>query len=270
MTPRLRRAGRAYRAYVRTSMAVSVQYRAGIFSAAAVMVVWVLLLTRVWTAVYHGRLTVAGFDLHTTVVYLTLANLQAAVINSPLSYVMAFRIRSGEVLFDVSRPIGYPGQMLALQAGQSLVQAAVVLLAAPLAGLAGGLSAPAGMAAGLTYPIALLLGWVLNALLALLVGLSAFWTVDNQGFATLFRFIAAFLAGASVPLAFFPGPLRLAADLLPFRFIVYQPAAVYVGQIRGPAIAGNLALAVAWIGVLAALVAVVWRRAYRRMVAHGG
>lgn len=261
---------RAYRAYVRSSVAISLQYRASVLASAGVTLLWILLLTKVWSSAYQGRAVVAGFTLDTTVVYLTLANLQATVIDSPLSYIIANRVRSGEVIFDVGRPLGYPGQMLALQAGQSIVQIGVMLLVAPLAGLIGGLAAPAGPTAGLLYLVALLLGWALSALLALLVGLSAFWTVDNAGLATLFRFVAAFLAGASVPLAFLPGPLRMVAEALPFRFIVYEPAAVYVGQITGRAALTGCALALVWIALLAGLVALVWRRAYRRVVVHGG
>jgi ABC-2 type transport system permease protein len=249
---------------------MGLRYRTAVFASAAATLLWILLLTRVWTAAYRDRPTVAGFTLEATVVYLTLANLQAIVLNSPLSYLMASRVRTGEVLFDVSRPLGYPGQMLALQAGQSVVQIGVMVVVLPLAGLLGGLSAPAGVAAGLLYPVALLLGLVLNALLTLLVGLSAFWTVDNQGLATLFRFVAAFLAGAAVPLTFFPGPLRALAEALPFRFIAYEPAAIYVGQVHGRAALGGILLALLWLVLLAALTAVIWRRAFRKIVVHGG
>jgi ABC-2 type transport system permease protein len=267
---RIRRAVRAYRAYARTAIVVSLQYRIMVFASAAASLLWILLLTRVWAAAYRDRPTVAGLTLESTVVYLTLANLQALVINSPLAHVMAGRVRTGEVVFDVSRPIGYPGQMLALQAGQSLTQIAVMVVVLPVAGLLGGLSAPAGLSAALFYPVALLLGWLLNALLALLIGLSAFWTVDNLGLATLFRFVAAFLAGASVPLTFFPGPLRALAEALPFRFIVYEPAAIYIGQLHGRAVLEGFGLALVWVVVLAGLIAVVWRRAYRKIVVHGG
>jgi ABC-2 type transport system permease protein len=174
------------------------------------------------------------------------------------------------VVCDVGRPLGYPGQMLAFRAGQSVIQAGVMVLVAPLAGLIGGLSGPAGLTAGLLYPVALLLGWTLNALLTLLIGLTAFWTVDNMGIAVLYRFVAAFLAGASVPLVFLPGPLRMFAEALPFRFVVYEPAAIYIGQIRGADVAGGFALALLWIVILAGVVALVWRRAFRQVVVHGG
>ncbi|GAA2689694.1 ABC transporter permease [Actinoplanes palleronii] len=266
----MRRALRGYRAYVRAAVAIRLQYRITIFASAAVTLLWILLVTRVWSAAYQGRDTVAGLSRESTVVYLTLASLQAIVINSPLMWIMAARVRSGEVVFDISRPLGYPGQMLALQAGTSVTQIAVTLLVVPLAGLIGGLSGPAGLAAGLLYPVALLLGWMLNGLLSLLIGLTAFWTVENTGIAVLYRFVAAFLAGASVPLVFFPAPLRAVADALPFRYIVYQPAAIYIGQVNGPAARDGFVVAAGWIVLLSGLTALVWRQAYRRTVVHGG
>ena len=265
----VRRWLRAYRVYLRAAVAVSLEYRGALYAFLGVTLLWIVALTRVWTAVYHGRSTVAGYPLHTMVVYLTLANLQGMLLQSPLSFLVANRIRSGEVVFDVSRPIGYPGQMLALRAGQSLAQIGLAVLVTPLAAVLGGLS-PAGTAAALGYLLALILGWLLNAMLALLMGLSAFWTVDNLGLTTLFRFIAAFFAGASMPLAFLPGPLRALAEALPFRFIVYQPAAVYVGRVHGGEVTRGLGLAVLWTVLLAGLTALVWRRAFRRIVVHGG
>ncbi|MFI1988949.1 ABC transporter permease [Actinoplanes sp. NPDC020271] len=261
---------RAWTAYVRTAIAMRLQYRSMIFASTAVTLLWIVLVTRVWSAAYQGRDTVAGLTLESTVVYLTLANLQAVVVNTPITWIMASRVRSGEVLFDVSRPLGYPGQMLALQAGQSMIQIAVTVVVAPFAALLGGLSAPAGAAAGLLYPVALLFGWVLNALLTLLVGLTAFWTVDNLGISVLYRFVATFLAGAGVPLAFFPGPLRAVAEALPFRFIVYEPAAIYIGQIPAREAVTGFGLALVWIVILSGLLALVWQRSHRRVVVHGG
>ncbi|MEV6349286.1 ABC-2 family transporter protein [Actinoplanes sp. NPDC051851] len=261
---------RPYLAYVRAAALIAMQYRTALFSSPVVTLIWILVLTRVWSQAYQGRPVVAGFTLQTTIVYLTLASLQAVVIDSPLPFVIAGRVRTGEVIFDVNRPIGFAGQMLALQAGQTGTQLIVVLAAAPLAAWIGGLAAPAGVTAGLLYPVALLAGLVLNALLGLLIGLSAFWTVDNWGLSTLYRFVAAFLAGAAVPLTFLPGPLRAVAEALPFRFVVYEPAAIYVGQVQGAEAVRALGLAVLWIVVVAGLVALVWRRAFRRVVIHGG
>jgi ABC-2 type transport system permease protein len=266
----LHRSWRAYRAYLRTSVLISFQYRVFLFASIGVTVIWVLMLSRIWTAVYRGRPSLAGFDLHTTIVYITLANLQTLVLGSVLAYVMSNRIRGGQVVFDLGRPIGYLGQMLALHGGNSLLSLGFALVAAPFAALAGGLDAPASVTAGACYLLALILGWTLNAAIALLIGLTAFWTVNNEGFSTLMRFVAAFFAGTTVPLAFLPGPLRVIADLLPFRFVIYQPAAIYVGQIRGTEMLTSLVGAVVWIGLLGLLVRLVWSRAHRRVAIHGG
>jgi ABC-2 type transport system permease protein len=267
---RVRRLARAYRAYVRTAAAIALQYRAALLARAAITVVWVLLLTRIWTAVYQGRDTLAGFDLPAAVTYVTLANLQASVLTSPVSAIMSSRVRSGEVLFDLIRPVGYLGQMVALEAGHAATTLGVVLLAAPAALLVGGVQAPAGPVAVLGYLVTLALGWLLSTLLDVLVGLTAFWAVDIMGFAMLYRLVAQFLAGTAVPLALFPGPLGALARALPFQFVAYVPAATYVGRIRAGELLATAAFGVGWVVVLAGLLVLVWRRAYRRVAVHGG
>lgn len=267
---RVRRLARAYRATARTSAAVALQYRAALLARAGITVVWVLLLTRVWTAVYQGRDTVAGFDLRAAVTYLTLANLQAAVLASPISMVMSTRVRTGEVVFDLTRPVGYLGQMVAMQAGQTATTLAVVLVAAPVAALVGGVQPPAGPAAVLGFVAALGVGWLLSTLLDVLVGLAAFWAVDIMGFAVLYRLVSQFLAGTTVPLALFPGLLGPLARALPFQFVAYVPAATYVGRIHGTAVLTTTAFGLGWAAALGGLLAFVWRRAHRRVVVHGG
>lgn len=59
-------------------------------------------------------------------------------------------------------------------------------------------------------------------------------------------------------------------ELLPFRFTGYVPAAVYVGQIDGVAVLRTMGWAVVWIVLLGGLLALVWGRAYRKVVVQGG
>jgi ABC-2 type transport system permease protein len=67
----------------------------------------------------------------------------------------------------------------------------------------------------------------------------------------------------------FPGWLRQIAAWMPFQFITYAPARTFVDfelafVLR--AVAGQLA----YIAIFGGIVAVVWWRAQRRIVVHGG
>ena len=78
------------------------------------------------------------------------------------------RIREGQIGFDLSRPVGYPGQLLAGAVGEMVGLLPFLALAFPVALIAGELRAPVSPEAGFGYAVALLLAWVIAAQLNLL------------------------------------------------------------------------------------------------------
>lgn len=67
-----------------------------------------------------------------------------------------------------------------------------------------------------------------------------------------------------------PSALRTVADLLPFKFLGYVPAAIYVGAVSGSGIAQALVSQVVWVALLCVVVGFVWRGAHRKVVVQGG
>jgi ABC-2 type transport system permease protein len=72
-----------------------------------------------------------------------------------------------------------------------------------------------------------------------------------------------------LPLDMFPDWLRQVSEWLPFQFIAYVPARVFVAFDAGFALRA-LARQVTYVAVGAAVVGLAWRRAQYRMVVHGG
>ena len=77
------------------------------------------------------------------------------------------------------------------------------------------------------------------------------------------------VGGLFLPLEMFPDWLRRVAGWLPFQFITYVPARAFVAF--EPKFVLRAAVGqTAYVVTIAALVALVWRRAQRRLVVHGG
>ena len=261
---------RADKGMVRLALRITYAYRASVITTAMLLVVEVFLLRMIWTSVYDGRSSVDGLSLDALIVYLTLVNLQMFLMTTPIVQHIHSRIRTGIVFFDFVRPIGYPRQMLKIQAGTTIGQATLLLPAVPAAFLVGAISPPAGRAAAFAYLLSLILGYGIAVLLALLLGMAAFWTIEINGIATFYRFLSQFFAGTIIPLTFFSGPLRTIADVLPFRYLGYVPAAIYVGEVDGDEIPRALAAQAVWVAVLVGVFWLTWRRAQRRLVVQGG
>ncbi|MFK0130151.1 ABC transporter permease [Streptomyces rubiginosohelvolus] len=261
---------RSYLACARMEFRAALTYRTAYLSSFAMMLLQIWLLTVVWKALYDGRAEVDGLSLTTMTAYATLTTLQYQLVSPWRSSPIDQRVREGKVAVDLLRPVGFPGQMLSGQLGWASAAVPVLLVALPFALLIGAGQAPASAAAVFAYPVALVGALLVNQLLGLLLGMVSFWTLEVSGALMAYRFVAQFFSGALVPLWFMPGPVRAAAEWLPFQATAYTPAAVYLGRVEGLGIVAALGVQLAWIGALGALAAFVWSRARRRVMSQGG
>ena len=78
---------------------------------------------------------------------------------------------------------------------------------------------------------ALLLAAMLQFTLAFCFGLLAFWFLEIQGFVILSFAAETLLSGQIFPLDLLPPSLFHAAQLLPFYYMMYFPAAILTGRI---------------------------------------
>jgi len=259
-----------YLACARMQFATVLTYRTDYLLTAVLLLVQVYLLRVVWTAVYADRGVANGIAVHTVIAYATLATVQYTLFSPWRFSQIPQRVREGKVAMDLLRPVGFCGQMLAAQVGGTAALAPFLLLALPFALLVGGAAAPPSAGAAVAYVVSLALAYAISQLLALLVGMVAFWTVENTGIFMIYRVVAQFLSGALVPLWFMPGPLRVLAQVLPFQATAYTPTATYLGEIHGSGLAVALGVQVLWLGLLAALARLVWFRAVHRVVVQDG
>jgi ABC-2 type transport system permease protein len=261
----------AYRQIVRARIKTTLMYRQNAFLLLAVAVVQIFILRKVWTALYHGQHSVDGLTIHAMIVYLSIACLQNWVMQDPnVAFYMYERIREGKVAFDLIRPVGFMPQMFAHLAGAAVGAVMFVACALPIVAFAGALSAPASLPAAGLYVVSLVAGYVVSMMLTLMLGMIAFWTLEIGGLTMLYILVGQFFAGALVPLPFFPGPLRLLAEALPFQSTTYTPVAIYVGRFTGTAALQAVGVQLVWIALLGLAAKAMWSRALHRVVVQGG
>ncbi|MEV4109880.1 ABC-2 family transporter protein [Nonomuraea sp. NPDC049695] len=249
----------------RIGFRLALAYRSNIIMTCVTLVAQVFLLRMIWTSVYGSRPSAAGLSLEALLAYLTLANLQGFATHTLVSRIMHQRIRTGMVFFDLARPVGYLRQMAAFQVGNTAGGLLLLAPVIPVVLLVGSITVPVN---GFGYVLTLVLGYVIAVQLALLISLIGFWTMETGAISLLYRLVSQFFAGTMVPLAFFPGFLGVLAEILPFKYMGYVPAAIYVGHITD--ISGPVLVELAWVAGLWGLLALTWSRAHRRVVIQGG
>jgi ABC-2 type transport system permease protein len=247
------------------------QYRAAAVAGLGTQLFWGLIRVMIFEAFYQSSPAPQPLSLPQVVTYVWLGQALFRMIPWSPDQEAAQKVRDGSVAYELLRPIDLYGLWFCRAA--ALLSAPTLLRAAPmvlLAGLFFGLQAPASPLAALGFAAAVLLSLLLGAAITALVSISLFWTVSGEGVARLLPALVWILSGIVIPLPFFPRPLQLALELLPFRGLVDLPFRIYVGQIPPPGMAAPLAQQAAWAVALVLLGRRMLRAGLRRLVVQGG
>lgn len=182
------------------------------------------------------------------------------------------RIRSGEVVADLLRPVHPVTSYLAIDLGRAGYGALTRFVIPVLTGaLCFDLYAPGRL---VTYPL-FVVSIALSVLVSFgcryLVNAAGFWLLDVRGVTMLWLIASVALTGLSFPLHFLPSWLLFACwTATPFPSIMQAPLDVLVERGSTTAALGLIVGQAVWAGVLLGLCRHVQRRAERRLVIQGG
>lgn len=182
------------------------------------------------------------------------------------------RIRTGDVVSDLLRPLHPVASYLAVDLGRA-VHAALTRFAVPVAvnALFFSLYLPGRLVTYPLFAVSTLLGVVVCFGGRYLINASGFWLLDVRGVNLFWTFATSMLAGLAFPLHFLPTWL---ATLLwvatPFPSMLQAPLDVIVERGSTLRALGLIAGQAAWAVALLGLCWYVQRRAEQKMVIQGG
>lgn len=245
-------------------------YRAEMGARAIAMILFMGIFMALWSTAFgvSGRTDLAGYGLAEVVWYLAMT--ETITLSSSRVFVeISEAVRAGDLAYTLARPLSYPFYQVANSLGGSLPRFLLNLLtAAAVVGL--GMGKLAGSPRGLLAFLAMaMLALLLDTLVAVLIGLTAFWIEEVMPAFWIYQKLLFTVGGLFLPLEMFPAWLRQVARWLPFQLVAYAPARAFVDFEAGfvlQAVAGQVISIV----LLTASVALVWKRAQRHMVMHGG
>lgn len=225
---------------------------------------------RLWQESYaHSPATIfGGLQLTDIIWYLTLT--EAIMMSGPrLTSRIDEEVRTGSLCVQLTRPVSYPLYWLFTYFGERAVRYVVTLFAGSV--IAWWLVGPphAGVIQ-LAFALAgIPLAFVLDFLGTFLVGLLAFWLEDTNGLFLIYSRLTMILGGMLIPLQLLPKTWFTVLQNLPFAYIVYVPANLFMHP-QWSNLAHCLVLQVLWIAVFGTVVWMVYRQALLRIAANGG
>jgi ABC-2 type transport system permease protein len=267
--PPLRRAGK-YAAILRMSIANNLAYAGEALLRGVFLVVIMFVFVQLWTVTYEvlGTASIGDYSLPQMVWYFGFA--EAIMLSTPMvRRRVDDMVKSGEIAYQLNKPYHYVLFLAADSAGEWVVRFVMNLaLASALALLFVG---PIPLtAAGVAAAFVVLAGAVaLDFLGSTAVSLLAFWVEDTSSFNLIYRRLVMLLGGMMIPLDVLPEPLSSVARALPFSYMVYGPARMWVSPSPQFFVETALKLGVALAGA-ALLVLLVFRAGQRNVTVNGG
>jgi len=228
-----------------------------------------------WQAIYKGVPggEMAGFRYREMIAYLLLTNISRMFSSMPgLAGGIARDIRDGTLKRYMIQPVDLIGYLLSYRAAHKV--AYIVTSFIPYAllffvcrsyfdGFPDGWTLAA-------YAVSLILSFLVGFYFETCVGMVGFWFLEVTSVLYIVMTLNFFISGHMLPLDLLPQPWSGLLKALPFQYMAYFPAVVFLGKVKGSALAFHLALELVWAVAFMVLARGLYRLGLRRYSAYGG
>ncbi len=116
----------------------------------------------------------------------------------------------------------------------------------------------------------LVMGFLLGFFLEATIGMIGFWFLEVSSLLFIFMLFSFFLSGHMFPLSLLPESVLAVVNFLPFKYLAYFPAAIFLQKIPDANLPWELAVEAAWVAFFIIACRVMYARGVRRYSGFGG
>lgn len=276
---------RKYGKILRVSLIERMTYRADFLFSTFLRFLPILTTILLWQAIYagvretsgqsRGPTVLSGFSYHQMIAYLLLVNISRMFSSMPgLAGGISRDIREGTMKKYLLQPIDMIGYLITYRVSHKISY--IIAAAFPYAvlfflcrGYFDGL-VPTDAATWAGYATSLVLAFLVGFFFEASVGMVGFWFLEVTSLLWIVMTLNFFISGHMLPLDLLPHPWDWFLKELPFQYMAYYPAVIFLGKVQGWDLAFGLLKQAAWASFFALLARWLYRRGLRRYSAFGG
>jgi ABC-2 type transport system permease protein len=239
------------------------------------MVTTILLWDAVFRSADHKELGSgpARYTYSQMIAYLLLVHISRMFSSMPgLAVGIAHDIRSGDLKKYLLQPLDMIGYLLAYRTAHKTAYIATSFIPYALLFIACGAffdTFPEPATFGL-YLLSLLLGFLVGFFFEVTIGMVGFWFLEVTSFLYVINTLNWFVSGQMFPLDLLPSFWANLFKLLPFQYLAYFPAAVFLGKVPPEELIRGILVQATWAVALILLSRVLYQRGLRYYSAYGG
>ena len=217
---------------------------------------------------------IGGFRFRDMVAYYLMTMIARAFSSMPgLASGIAKQIREGEIKRYLIQPVDLIAFLLLTRVAHKLAYYAIAIL--PFAFVFyicrdyfvdGWPSTPVLIA----FCASLVMGFLIGFFLEAAIGMIGFWFLEVSSLLFVLMLFSFLLSGHMFPLTMLPDDLEAIVTFLPFKYLAFFPAAVFLGKIPEEDLPMEMAIEAAWLVFFVVLCRFAYGRGIKRYSGFGG
>lgn len=221
-----------------------------------------LLFPFLWVAIFATNAPPAGYSVQSLVTYYIMMAVVSTGYLSHCARHVRTEIHSGMVSRRLSVPFPYFQTILMAEVSYKVLSSVIAVSEIFLLYIFGRdyLYFPSSGWQWLAFIISVLFTFIISHIIQFMIGLSSIWFGDIKSIQTLEEIVNSIFSGRLAPLAFLPFGFQAAANYLPFKYLAFIPAQIFVGQIPLGEVPKIFLIGLLWIVILATLTQFMWSR----------
>ncbi len=231
-------------------------------------IIILLLLYYVWIELTRHTGQFASFTREELITYVFLVNILRSFIFGSQSRRIASEINDGTFSSYLTKPVNHFLHFYARELAERLVLTFTAIIEVVILSLILDLNllVPNSISIISLFLVSLFLAHVLYYILSYCISLLAFWSREAMGPRFLFEWLLEFASGAYFPLNIVSPFFFTILQMLPFMYLIFSPAMIYLDQYSALEIIFTQIL---WIITSGLLAIYIWQKGLRRYTGEG-
>lgn len=262
-----------YLSLTRAGIMESLQFRLGTVVMVIGNLLYLIVVYFLWKAIYAsaGTDVVNGMTFTDTLIYLVLATALFGFMEMYTVWEIGRNIQSGKIVLDLLKPMEYRRYLFWSYSGSFVTQFFFTFLPTfIIVGIVTHGAIPLGVNL-LYFVISVVMAVSINYSIDFFVGTICLFTESIWGINIMKQVIVLLLSGATIPIAFFPEPLKTIVYYLPFQSIYNSPLTLLLdGNPKTETLLMILGTQLIWCVVMTVLSKLFWKISLRQITVNGG
>lgn len=262
-----------YITLTRAGMMESLQFRIGTATIMAGNIIYLIIVYFLWKAIYAsaGTDVVNGMTFSDTLIYLVLATAIFSFMEMYIVWEMGRNIQDGKIVLDLLKPIRFRAYTFWALSGSVVMNFIMTFLPTFLI-IYFMTNGAIHLGVNLLYfLIAVAIAVVINFCIDFMIGTICLYTESIWGINIMKEVIVLLLSGATIPIAFFPEPLKTIVYYLPFQSIYNAPLTILLNhEMAFQETAVIIGTQLFWCAFMLIVSSLFWRTSLKRITVNGG